>query len=114
MPSRAPGGRGGAHPLPKTAGLGTQQRPQVRVCIICNPPYGERLGEKKEAEQIYREMGKVFKRLDTWSFYILTACERFEKLFGRRAGKKHKLYNGRIKVDLYQYFAPRKRGQATF
>ncbi len=75
--------------------------------IICNPPYGERLGEKKEVEHLYREMGKVFKELGTWSFYVLTANENFEKLFGRQADKKRKLYNGRIKVDFYQFFGPR-------
>jgi putative N6-adenine-specific DNA methylase len=75
--------------------------------IICNPPYGERLGELREVERLYREMGRVFDRLDTWSFYILTAHPQFEKLFGRPATKKRKLYNGRIKVDYYQYFGPR-------
>jgi len=52
-------------------------------------------------------MGKVFKTLDTWSFYVLTSNEDFEKLFGRPADKKRKLYNGRIKVDYYQFFGPR-------
>jgi len=75
--------------------------------IVCNPPYGERIGEKEEVENLYRKMGKVFKKLDTWSFYVLTANENFEQLFGRRADKKRKLYNGRIKVDLYQFFGPR-------
>ncbi|MFA5385724.1 MAG: class I SAM-dependent RNA methyltransferase [Eubacteriales bacterium] len=75
--------------------------------IICNPPYGERLGEQREVEQLYREMGQVFGRLDTWSFYILSAHPQFEKLYGRPATKKRKLYNGNIKVDCYQYFGPR-------
>ncbi|MTI85443.1 MAG: class I SAM-dependent RNA methyltransferase [Firmicutes bacterium] len=75
--------------------------------IICNPPYGERSGEKKEVEHLYREIGKTFKGLDTWSIYLLTANENFEALFGRQANKKRKLYNGRIKVDFYQFFGPR-------
>lgn len=75
--------------------------------IICNPPYGERLGEKKEVEKLYKSMGKVFSNLDTWSYYILTSNESFENLFGRKANKKRKLYNGRIKVDFYQFFGPR-------
>jgi putative N6-adenine-specific DNA methylase len=75
--------------------------------IICNPPYGERLGELREVERLYREMGQVFSRLDTWSLYILAAHPQFEKLFGRTATKKRKLYNGNIKVDYYQYFGPR-------
>ncbi len=75
--------------------------------IICNPPYGERLGELQEAKKIYEEMGKAFKEFDTWSFYILTSYGDFEKLFGKKATKKRKLYNGNIKVDYYQYFGPK-------
>jgi putative N6-adenine-specific DNA methylase len=45
-------------------------------CVVCNPPYGERLGEQAEVEQLYRRMRQVFAPLDTWSFYILTACGR--------------------------------------
>ncbi|KUO50437.1 MAG: N-6 DNA methylase [Desulfitibacter sp. BRH_c19] len=75
--------------------------------IISNPPYGERLGNLPEVEKLYKEMGKVFSRLDTWSYYILTSHEKFETLFGKKASKKRKLYNGKIKVDYYQYFGPR-------
>jgi putative N6-adenine-specific DNA methylase len=76
-------------------------------CIVTNPPYGERLGELKEAEELYREMGKTFRELDDWSYYILTSHENFERLFGRRADRKRKLYNGRIKVEYYQFYGPR-------
>ena len=72
--------------------------------IICNPPYGERMGEKKECERLYSNIGKAFKKLDKWSYYILTSNENFEKLFGRRASKKRKIYNGMIKCNIYQYF----------
>ncbi|MFZ5641965.1 MAG: THUMP domain-containing class I SAM-dependent RNA methyltransferase [Bacillota bacterium] len=75
--------------------------------IVCNPPYGVRLGEKAEVERLYRDMGQVFSRLETWSYYILTAHPDFEMLFGRRADKKRKLYNGRIQCNYYQYFGPR-------
>lgn len=78
--------------------------------IICNPPYGERMGELKEAESLYKEMGRVFKNLETWSYYIITSHEEFEKLFGKKATKKRKLYNGMIKTYYYQYFGPRPRG----
>lgn len=74
--------------------------------IICNPPYGERLGEMQEVERLYKQMGSVFKGLDTWSYYILTSHPRFEALFGRRADKKRKLYNGRIMCNYYQFFGP--------
>jgi len=72
--------------------------------IICNPPYGERLSEKREVEKLYKEMGKVFNQLDTWSYYVLTSHERFEESFGKKANKNRKLYNGRIKCYFYQYF----------
>ena len=76
-------------------------------CVISNPPYGERLGERKEVQGLYRQMGDKFKDMDTWSIYILTADEEFERCYGRKADKKRKLYNGRIKVDYYQYYGPR-------
>lgn len=74
--------------------------------IICNPPYGERLGDTEEVDKLYRDMGKIFGNLDTWSYYILTASENFEPLFGRKATKRRKLYHGNIKVHLYQYYGP--------
>lgn len=79
----------------------------INGCIICNPPYGERLGDKPLVEQLYKQMGKVLGKLDSWSYYILTSHEKFESLFGRRADKKRKLYNGMIKCNLYQYFNTR-------
>jgi len=75
--------------------------------IICNPPYGERLNTLKETEKLYKQMGKLFKKLDTWSYYIITAHENFEALFGKRASKRRKLYHGNIRVHYYQYFGPR-------
>ena len=75
--------------------------------IICNPPYGERIGEKGEVYKLYKDMGKILKTLDTYSIYVLTSNEDFETLYGKRADRKRKLYNGRIKVDYYQYYGPR-------
>jgi putative N6-adenine-specific DNA methylase len=79
--------------------------------IVGNPPYGERLGEKKAVEEMYQEMGQAFSKLDTWSIYILTSNEDFEKFYGKPATKKRKLFNGFIRTDLYQYWGkkpPRK------
>lgn len=81
--------------------------------IICNPPYGERMEDLQSAERLYREMGQVFRALDTWSSYVLTAHHGFERLFGRRADKKRKLYNGRIECNYYQFFGPRPPGVRT-
>ncbi|MFC7370577.1 class I SAM-dependent RNA methyltransferase [Fictibacillus iocasae] len=75
--------------------------------VVTNPPYGERLGERAEVEQIYRDMGEVFRHLDTWSVYVITSNEKFEHLYGKTASKKRKLYNGDLKTDYYQYFGRR-------
>ncbi|MGR0120934.1 THUMP domain-containing class I SAM-dependent RNA methyltransferase [Bacillus halotolerans] len=77
--------------------------------IVGNPPYGERLGEKKAVEQMYKEMGQAFEPLDTWSVYMLTSNENFEEAYGRKATKKRKLFNGFIKTDYYQYWAKKKK-----
>ena len=75
--------------------------------IVGNPPYGERLGEKEKVEQMYREMGKTFSILDTWSIYIITSHPKFEELYGKKATKKRKLFNGFIRTDYYQYWGPK-------
>jgi putative N6-adenine-specific DNA methylase len=75
-------------------------------CIICNPPYGERIGEKQEVERLYVYMGKVFSQLDSWSYFILTSHPDFQKLFKKKADKNRKLYNGRILCYYYEYFGP--------
>jgi putative N6-adenine-specific DNA methylase len=76
-------------------------------CVVCNPPYGERIGDVKEVEALYREMHQVFSKLDTWSFYILTAYPRFESIYGKSADRRRKLYNGRLECQFYQYYGPR-------
>ncbi len=77
--------------------------------IVCNPPYGERIGDREEVEQLYRDMGDTFRKFPTWSVYTLTSNERFEKLYGKQATRKRKLYNGNIKTDYYQFFGKRPR-----
>ena len=94
--------------------VGELSSPRKYGKIVCNPPYGERLEETKTAENLYKRMGKIFSSLDTWSFYVLTPHPRFERLFGRKANKKRKLFNGNIKVDYFQFFGPKppkKRGR---
>lgn len=72
--------------------------------IICNPPYGERLLDVKEAQTIYKTMGKVFTRREKDRFYIISPDEEFEKFFGKKADKRRKLYNGMIKCQVFMYF----------
>ena len=78
-----------------------------RGTVVCNPPYGERMMEMPEVEALYRDMGRAFAALDPWQIYVLTSHERFEMLYGRRADKVRRLYNGMIPCNLYQYFKPR-------
>ncbi|RID89193.1 class I SAM-dependent RNA methyltransferase [Peribacillus asahii] len=75
--------------------------------IVGNPPYGERIGEKKAVEKMYQEMGQAFAKLDTWSIYIITSHPDFERLYGKPATKKRKLFNGFIRTDYYQYWGKR-------
>lgn len=75
--------------------------------IITNPPYGDRMGSEEEIRKLYRDFGKSIQGLDTWSFYILTSMESLEDDLGRKADRKRKLYNGKLKVDYYQFYGPR-------
>lgn len=71
--------------------------------IITNPPYGERLGEVEEIKVLYKEFSAMYSNLEDWSCYILTSFEEFEKVFGKKADKNRKLYNGRLQCYYYQY-----------
>ena len=75
-----------------------------RATIVCNPPYGERLGDKRTARELYRGMGRTFSALSPWQIYILTSDDQFQHFYGKRADKVRKLYNGMIKCNYYQYF----------
>jgi len=77
--------------------------PGERGITIINPPYGERLGQVKEAERLYGELGKVFSKT-RWNVYVITPDEFFESAYKKKARAKRKLFNGMIKVDYYQYF----------
>jgi 23S rRNA (guanine2445-N2)-methyltransferase / 23S rRNA (guanine2069-N7)-methyltransferase len=76
-------------------------------CLIANPPYGERLGDRDEVAALYRSMPDVLRHLTTWSHFVLTAWPDFEKLVGQPASKRRKLYNGRIECTYYQFHGPK-------
>ena len=78
-----------------------------RGTIACNPPYGERLMDQREVAALYADMGRAFEELLPWQIYVITSCENFERLYGRRADKVKKLYNGMIPCNLYEFFKPR-------
>jgi len=72
--------------------------------ILTNPPYGERVMQRSEAEELYRRFGAATRKLDGWKMYILSSHTEFERTFGKSAVKKRKLYNGMIKCDLFMYY----------
>lgn len=72
--------------------------------IVTNPPYGERIMEKQEAETLYRLFGEAWRKTENWKLYLLSSHTEFERTFGKTADKKRKLYNGMIKCDLFMYF----------
>jgi putative N6-adenine-specific DNA methylase len=80
-------------------------------CVICNPPYGERLLDVRQAQQLYQSMGNLFRPQRGWSFGIITPDPEFEALFGRKADKRRKLYNGMIQCQYYQYFRGEEKGR---
>ena len=71
--------------------------------LICNPPYGERMMEQASAQRLYRELGKHLKFANDWKQFVITSEPEFEHYFGRRADKKRKFYNGKIKCDYYMF-----------
>ena len=75
--------------------------------MITNPPYGQRLGEEGELRRIYAALRRLFPKGSTWSAYVITSDEDYERHFGRRANAKRKLFNGATKTDYYQYQGPR-------
>ena len=75
--------------------------------LVGNPPYGERLGEIEEAEELARVIGHIMDRYPSWSVYMLSSLENFETMYGKKATKKRKLFNGFIRTDFYQYWGQR-------
>ena len=91
-----------------------QQRPVSELShpkkygfIISNPPYGERIEEKKNLPKLYRQIGERFRELDSWSMYLITSYENTEKYIGRKADKNRKIYNGMMKTYFYQFLGPK-------
>lgn len=72
--------------------------------IISNPPYGQRLNDPDEVTDLYKALGNVMSEHPSWSVYVMTAYAQFEKVYGQKATKKRKLFNGFIETNYYQYF----------
>lgn len=79
--------------------------------IITNPPYGERIEEKSALPALYQEIGEAFRRLDSWSEYVITSYDQAERYIGRKADKNRKIYNGMLKTYYYQFLGPKPPGR---
>lgn len=91
-------------------GVEQLSHPKKYGFIITNPPYGERLEDKKDLPGLYRVIGERYMALDSWSLYLITAYEQAETAIGRKADKNRKLYNGMMKTYFYQYMGPKPNG----
>lgn len=87
--------------------LASLSHPKKYGFIITNPPYGERIEEKKNLPELYRQIGDRYKALDAWSLYMITAYEDAEKYIGKKADKNRKIYNGMMKTYFYQFMGPK-------
>ena len=83
------------------------RHPKKYGFIITNPPYGERLEEKKDLPKLYAEFGESYRKLDSWSAYMITSYEDAERYFGKKADKNRKIYNGMMKTYFYQFMGPK-------
>ena len=88
----------------EVADAGKFHRDSAYGQLVTNPPYGERLLERQEAEELYRSFGKAWAKFpETWKLYLLSSHTEFERTFGKTADRKRKLYNGMLKCDLFLY-----------
>ncbi|EJD5782925.1 class I SAM-dependent RNA methyltransferase [Staphylococcus pseudintermedius] len=78
------------------------------IGLIGNPPYGERIGDRAEVEEMYRNLGILMQNHPNLSLYIMTSNKEFEYLVNRKATKRRKLFNGYIETTYYQYWANKK------
>lgn len=83
------------------------RHPKKYGFIITNPPYGERIEEKANLPELYKQIGESYAKLDAWSMYMITSYEEAERYVGRKADKNRKIYNGMIKTYFYQFMGPR-------
>ena len=77
--------------------------------IVCNPPYGERIGDVEKIEDVYRHIVNLYKENMYWSVYLMTSFEGFEDLVDKKATKRRKLFNGYLETTFYQYFGKKFR-----
>ena len=87
------------------------RHPKKYGFIVTNPPYGERLEDKANLPELYREIGQAYGALEDWSLCMITGYADAERYIGRKADKNRKIYNGMLKTYFYQFMGakPPKR-----
>ncbi|WP_124065562.1 class I SAM-dependent RNA methyltransferase [Clostridium sp. E02] len=93
--------------------VSAMSHPKKYGFIIMNPPYGERIEEKKDLPELYRQIGERYKAMDSWSMYMISAYEDAEKYIGKKADKNRKIYNGMMKTYYYQFMGPKPPKKKT-
>ena len=87
--------------------VGQLSHPKKYGFLVTNPPYGERIEEKKNLPALYKTIGERFKALDSWSMYLITSYDEAERYIGRKADKNRKIYNGMLRTYFYQFMGPK-------
>ncbi len=92
--------------------IGLKHLPLQEVCLtgekgvfLCNPPYGERLGDRASCQVLYHDLAGLQKRHPGWHLCAISADPSFERAFGRKADRRHRLYNGRLECTFYTFYA---------
>ena len=81
--------------------------------IVTNPPYGERIGRDETLQGIYQRLREILRERPTWSLFVITADKDLERVLGRKADRRRKLYNGRIETTYYQFFGEKPEPSGT-
>lgn len=85
------------------------RRAEPQGAFLCNPPYGERLSDRRACETLYRDMGLMLRANPGWSLSAITSRPGFERCFGRRADKKRRFYNGRLECEFMTFGLPKSK-----
>ncbi|MFQ9448359.1 MAG: THUMP domain-containing class I SAM-dependent RNA methyltransferase [Christensenellales bacterium] len=93
----------------ETADMRDCRRAEPQGVFLCNPPYGERLSDRKACETLYRDMGQMLRANTGWSLSAITSHPGFERCFGRRADKKRRFYNGRLECEFMTFGLPKPK-----
>ena len=108
-PARVEGISGAGRVRFEVADMRDCRRAEPQGAFLCNPPYGERLSDRRACETLYRDMGQMLRANPGWSLSAITSHPGFERCFGRRADKKRRFYNGRLECEFMTFGLPKSK-----